>query len=96
MTSIKIVLTSYLTDTASRENGELLRNHILAHVEADTLVEIDFTQAVLTPSFADEAFGKLNANMSATDFNEKIKLQNLSTSQKALLCRVIANRFSQS
>ncbi len=94
MTLAKIVLQSLLSDTASRENGAILRTNIIEKLQNNTLIEIDFSGAVLTPSFADEAFGKLNLHLTASQFNERIKFQNLSISQKALLSRVIANRFS--
>ncbi|MBS0285866.1 MAG: STAS-like domain-containing protein [Proteobacteria bacterium] len=94
MTLNKLILKTILQDTGSRESGALLRNKILALLTTYPLIEIDFNETILTPSFADEAFGLLCHNLSYQKLNDSVKFVNLSPSQKALLTRVLANRFS--
>jgi len=93
MTSTKLVLCTLLKDTGSRESGEQLRHLILENLNQFPCVELDFSQVTLTPSFADEAFGLLCTHLSKQDLNQKIKFQHLSATHKALLARVIGNRF---
>jgi len=93
MTSIKLILKDILPDTASREKGKELRNIMLGYLKDYKNVEIDFSEVVITPSFADEAFGLLSSHMSLKELSEKIKFLELSPAHKALLSHVIANRF---
>lgn len=94
MTSIKLVLSELLPDTASRESGAKLRNQIVEYLQNEDLIEIDMSQTALTPSFADEAFGLLCHHLSIKEFNQKIKFSHLSATHKTLLLRVLGNRFS--
>jgi hypothetical protein len=94
MTSIKLILATILQDTASRDSGAILRKTVLEHLKNGNHLEIDFTGVNLTPSFADEAFGLLCHHLSHKEFSEKIKFINLSISHKALLSRVVGNRFN--
>ncbi len=94
MTSIKLILNELLADTASRANGAIFRKMILENLQNHDFVEVDFSQVNLTPSFTDEAFGLLCHDLTIKSLTEKVKFLNLSPTHKALLTRVIANRFT--
>ena len=90
------MLATMLQDTASRDSGAFLRKTILEHLQNNQTLEIDFTGVNLTPSFADEAFGLLCHELTQQEIHEKIKFLNLSATHKALLIRVMGNRFNPS
>lgn len=93
MTSIKLILATILQDTASRDSGAILRKTVLEHLKNGNHLEIDFTGVNLTPSFTDEAFGLLCHELTQQEIHEKIKFIHLSATHKALLIRVMGNRF---
>jgi len=90
-----ITVHTFAKDTGSRDSGKILREKILALLDEDKNIQIDFEYVTLTPSFADEAIGLLSNYLSFEEFKRKIKLTNVSEQQKSLLNRVIANRFSK-
>jgi hypothetical protein len=90
------MLETLLHDTASRDSGATLRKTILEHLKNGQSLEIDFTGVNLTPSFADEAFGLLCHELTQQEIHEKIKFLNLTSTHKALLIRVMGNRFNPS
>ena len=94
MTLINLVLKDLLPDTASREKGKELRNIIMDNLKNYSTIEIDFSGVVMTPSFADEAFGMLSLHMTVKELKEKINFLSLTPAHKALLTHVIANRFT--
>lgn len=94
MTSTKLIVCELLKDTASRENGAILRNQILLYLKTHDSLEIDLDHTRLTPSFADEAFGLLYHHLSLKEFHQRIKFVHLSHTHKMLLLHVLGNRFS--
>lgn len=93
MTSIKLEIKTLYPEISSRAEGALLRQLILAHLKEASEVILDFAETSITPSFADEALGLLCNEISLEIFKQKIKMVNLSATNKALILRVIANRF---
>ena len=94
MTSIKIIIKEMFPNISSRDEGALLRNTILQHLESEGSVILDFTDAAITLSFADEGLGLLCQHLSMQAFKEQVKMVNLSPTNKSLIVRVIGNRFN--
>lgn len=91
---IKLQVKEMLADTGSRDNGAKLRALILDALTKHITVEVDFTDTLMTPSFADEAIGLLANHITLDELKQKIKFSHVSAQHKALLLKVIANRFN--
>lgn len=82
----------------SRESGAILRNKItnlLAVVDEGSKVKIDFSDIyVISSSVADEAFGKLFADIGPLQFMNSIELQNVDSTVRMLIDRAIQQRMS--
>lgn len=81
-------------DTGSRKNGAKLRALILLALSKHDKICINFDNTILTPSFADEAIGRLSQSITLIQFKQQIRFSQVSRQHKALLLKVIANRFS--
>lgn len=85
----KIVVTHAFPQLATRPEGIHAREYLVQRLVQSEHIELDFTDAVLTPSFADELIGKLVARIGRDEFSRKVTLSNVSSQTNALLEMVI-------
>ena len=79
-------------ELTTRPVGAEARSVLLGLLEEHDSIEIDFHNKSLTPSFADECIGQLAAKVGLSDFKNRVKLTNLSTSSRPLVKHVILAR----
>lgn len=105
MTNLKVSMTSGSEQTlrlgheigeySSRPNGVTAREMILGALASDDAVVIDFADANVSPSFADEAIGVLAAELGMRAFNEKVRMRNVPPSSQNLIRLVIRDRVAE-
>lgn len=81
---------------ATRPNGEEARLFLLKTLEQYPEIEIDFSGAEPTPSFADECLGILCRTIGWEQFKHRVHIINVSEESKPLIKHVIMRRRSQS
>lgn len=82
----------------TRSQGEKLRHRIeeiFSNLESGHRIAIDFAGVdVMTPSFADECFGKLAERLGANRFRQSISLNGADETIRTLINSVLAERLS--
>ena len=84
------------SDLTTRPVGARARTMLLRLLEQHDAVQIDFHCKSLTPSFADECIGQLAAQVGLSAFKARVKLSNISASDRPLVKHVILTRCSAS
>ena len=83
----------------TRGQGEQVREQIVMlerQVDPAQRVIIDFSGViVMTPSFADECFGKLAERLGDANFRERITLRNANQTVRTLVNGVLRGRLSR-
>ena len=79
----------------SRPLGVKARNALLHLLESNSVLEIDFHNRSIAPSFADECLGQLAARLGLPDFKRRIRLLNVCESTKPLVRHVVLRRCSE-
>jgi hypothetical protein len=97
-TSCEIGAVEQFGRLATREAGKCARHYILETLKSDScdFVSIDMTGMTVTPSFADECFGVLIAEIGYDSYNHKITLQNIPPAAEALILHVLNRRTGKS
>lgn len=81
---------------SSREEGEKLRERILASLAEHDYVEVDFgAELVASASFLDEALAKLIDHIPATELKLRVRLLNFSEQDRRLLNMLTATRIRE-
>lgn len=88
----EIVLNKDFRSLASRDAGLRLKLEIQAAMASSDVVVVNFRGRDLTPSFADECFGALAAEVGLQQFKSKVRSKNVPPKAKALLSHVIQQR----
>jgi hypothetical protein len=95
-----VVVGIECTDCITRLKGEQLREAILErldNIEPEEVIQIDFGGVVyMTPSFADECFGRLSEYLGREAFRQKLRLVNAGSLIRSVVNAVIANRLARS
>ena len=91
----EILLSSVVAASATRENGKAARDTIIAELRATDVVAVDLSGVSLTPSFADECFGMLAAELGWEEFRERVKLRNVPDSARPLVKHVVSRRIQE-
>ena len=95
MTSIfDVNIDDIASDMTTRPVGARARAQLIALLDQDEMLQLDFHHRSLTPSFADECVGQLAAELGLEQFKQRIKLCNLSESSKPLVKHVVLVRCS--
>lgn len=81
--------------TSSREDGMRARENLLATLSEYDQLELDFSDLVLTPSFADSCIAMLAKQIGKTTFETKVVMTHTSPDQEALLTHVIQRRLAE-
>ena len=55
----RVLLREKFPQLSTRENGRAARNFILDAIRVADVVEVDLSGILVTPSFADECFGRI-------------------------------------
>ena len=94
---LKISIKEHRNLLGSREFGTTLRNKIsnlLRAAGSGTKLQIDFSDVfVISSSVADEAFGKLFAQIGPLEFMQRIEIVNVDPTVKMLIDRAISQRM---
>ncbi len=94
----KLELRTQGMDFSTRRQGEQLRDLIqgtLERIAGEDRVEIDFVGVeTMTPSFADECFGKLAQQMGRESFKARISLKGADSANRTLVNAILAERLS--
>lgn len=77
---------------ATREAGKRGRQFIIDALKTCDAVEIDMTGMNVTPSFADEFFGMLAAELGLDEFAKRVHLVNVPEAARDLIAHVIYRR----
>lgn len=97
MTStFKVAITEIAPDLSTRPVGIAARRRLIEALENFESIEIDLLSRTLTPSFADEAIGRLAGTIGLEEFKKRVKLVNVNASTRPLVKHVILNRCSVS
>jgi len=90
---VKCFLDSKVT---TRHDGEVLREHLVAHWDAVDHFEIDFQNLqIASVSFIDEAFGMLAERYSKRDINRKVKMDNMNEFDRQMCDSILNSRLQQ-
>ena len=80
----------------SRDQGKATRNWLKGLLDLHDSIDLDLNGVeVLTPSFADECFGKLLLELGETLFREKIRVHGGNEAVKRLLNQVLRSRLAE-
>ena len=94
---LKIYIKEHKNLLSSREFGATLRNKIsnlLKMAGSRSKLRIDFSDIfIISSSVADEAFGKLFAQIGPLDFMQRIEILNVEPTVKMLIDRAISQRM---
>jgi hypothetical protein len=80
---------------ATRPEGIGAREWVLQRLQENEHLEIDFSGAVMTPSFAEEFIGKLASRLGEKEFFRRVKLSNTTNKAKSLLEFVIDQQIGK-
>ena len=84
------------TRLLTRDDGEKLRRSLRARLAGGERLEIDFEGVeVITPSFADECFGRLLLEIGRPKFRESVRLRTADETIRRLVNHVLAHRAAQ-
>lgn len=92
MTTFGVEAVQEFGRLATREAGKRARQFILDAFKTCDSVQIDMTGMNVSPSFADELFGMLAAELGINEFHKRVQFTNLSESAKALIVHVVYRR----
>jgi len=94
-TFFKIIVPQEFNTLATRVQGVVARNKIKQLIQEHGMIELDFEDANLSPSFADEAIGILVQDIGIKCFKETVKLSNASKTSQSLIKHVISQRLQK-
>jgi hypothetical protein len=92
ISTCSIDILDLASELTTRPVGAKARDRLVSLLAEHETIEIDFHNKTLTPSFADECIGRLAARLGLSDFRERVKLVNLSSSSRPLVRHVILTR----
>jgi hypothetical protein len=92
--TLKINIVNVFKTTATRNEGAAARQHLMNLLQIHNVLELDFLNAELSVSFADECLGMLAQELGKTIFNQRVHFKNTSAQTKALLLHVISRRLT--
>lgn len=88
----KFMVASIAPDFSSREIGRTAFAHIRDALSSCEVINLDFGDRLLTPSFADECIGGLAAHLGLEEFKRRVKLSNIDEASKPLVRHVVLRR----
>lgn len=89
----RVAMSDFGNLLVTRDQGEPVRNELLALVDANAVVEIDLDGVeAFTPSFIDEVLGKLLVQIGINRFKSQVQLRCTSADVKKLVNLVLSNR----
>lgn len=91
----KFVVHTETLSASTRHAGIEARHKLIGLLEQNDVVEVDLRGVSLTPSFADELFGVLWVKLGAREFGDKVRVANISSSNRALLNHVVRRRSAE-
>ena len=92
MTTLGVEAVQEFGRLTTREAGRRARQFVLDALKTCDSVQIDMTGMNVSPSFADEFFGMLAAELGLNEFKNRVHLTNLSESAKTLIGHVVYRR----
>jgi hypothetical protein len=95
ISTFKIRIEDLASEVITRPVGAQARARILNFLRDYETVDIDLGNRSLTPSFADECIGQLAAKLGLPGFKTRIKLSNVSDSNKPLIRHVVLTRCNE-
>lgn len=95
MTSTFKIIVSNEFKLATRPQGIAAREMVLDVLKKYEKVELDFSGAEPTPSFADECLGVLCKAIGWDSFKQRITLSNISDDSRSLFKVVLSRRRSE-
>ena len=85
-------LAEYNIAPGARQSGDELAAVVAQALSAHDYIVIDFEQARLTPSFVDQGIGSLVTWLGWEEFKRRIRMTNVTESDKPLVRHVVARR----
>ena len=90
-------LNSFPSGFLTRRQGEQVRSRLIeieAKVPPAQKLVIDFSDvSVMTPSFADECFGKFAERIGGVNFRQRVSLRNANDTIRTLINSVLTSRL---
>jgi STAS-like domain of unknown function (DUF4325) len=91
---LKIEVAKLFKSCSTRQEGAVARKVLTELLNEHDSLELDFTNANMSVSFADECIGMLAENIGKEAFKKRLSFKNASPPMKALLLHVVARRLS--
>jgi hypothetical protein len=93
---LRVEFVKAFPEGTSRGQGESARKWLRGLVDVHSSIELDLSKVeVMTPSFADECFGKLLKELGEKEFRNKIRLLGASESVRLIVNYVLRLRLSE-
>ena len=92
MTTFGIEAVQEFGKLATREGGRRARQYVLDALKTCDSVQIDMIGMNVSPSFADEFFGMLAAELGLDEYAKRIQLINTPEPAKTLIAHVVYRR----
>lgn len=90
----KLKISDIFKQTSTRAEGIEAREKLIQLLNSHPKLTLDFAHTQITVSFIDECLGVLAENLGKERFAEKIILENISPSLRALLNHIMTRRLS--
>lgn len=95
ISTFKIRIEDLAPEVTTRPVGAQARRRILNFLRDYEVIDIDFSDRSLTPSFADECIGQLAAAIGLSSFKSRVRLSNVNEASRSLIKHVILTRCNE-
>lgn len=86
---LHISVTELSRQHTTREDGRMALANLLTRVQIQDKLTLDFSNLVLTPSFAETLLGGLTAELGLSEFKRRISLQGVEEAARPLVRMVV-------
>jgi hypothetical protein len=93
MTSSDLFVIHLVGSLSTRESGARAREQFHSALLQQLVVAADFGDREVSPSFADELFGKLAEEIGSVEFRKRVRAIGLTESTRQLVNQVVARRL---
>lgn len=92
---ISFKISNVCSEVITRQSGKNLRELIIRTIESGESVLVDLENKAITPSFADDAFGKLVSHIGMVRFKKTITIKNVDAPSRVLIAHVVNRRAKE-
>jgi hypothetical protein len=88
-------ISDICTEFMTRQSGKKLRERVIQSIDKGDFILIDLENQTLSPSFADDSFGKTVSTIGIIKFKKSIKIINTEPSSRSLIIHVVNSRAKE-